>query len=146
MVVDVNVLAVLACAIAAMILGFLWYGPLFGKTWAELMGWGSMTAEMLKEKQRGATPGYIASFVGALVMAYILSHSISFAASYPALASYAHLQVGLTTGFFMWLGFVAPVTVGTVFWDGRPWRLWFINAGYYLVQLLIMGVILALWV
>ena len=146
MVVDVNVLAVLACAIAAMILGFLWYGPLFGKTWAELMGWGSMTAEMLKEKQRGATPGYIASFVGALVMAYILSHSIAFAASYPALASYSHLQVGLTTGFFMWLGFVAPVTVGTVFWDGRPWRLWFINAGYYLVQLLVMGTILALWV
>ena len=146
MVVDVNVLAVLACAIAAMILGFLWYGPLFGKTWAELMGWGSMTAEMLKEKQKGATPGYIASFVGALVMAYILSHSIAFAASYPALASYSHLQVGLTTGFFMWLGFVAPVTVGTVFWDGRPWRLWFINAGYYLVQLLVMGTILALWV
>ena len=146
MVVDVNVLAVLACAIAAMILGFLWYGPLFGKTWAQLMGWGSMTAEMLKEKQKGATPGYIASFVGALVMAYILSHSIAFAASYPALASYSHLQVGLTTGFFMWLGFVAPVTVGTVFWDGRPWRLWFINAGYYLVQLLVMGTILALWV
>ena len=146
MVVDVNVLAVLVCAIAAMILGFLWYGPLFGKTWAELMGWGSMTAEMLKEKQKGATPGYIASFVGALVMAYILSHSIAFAASYPALASYANLQVGLTTGFFMWLGFVAPVTVGTVFWDGRPWRLWFINAGYYLVQLLVMGTILALWV
>ena len=146
MVVDVNVLAVLACAIAAMILGFLWYGPLFGKTWAELMGWGSMTAEMLKEKQKGATPGYIASFVGALVMAYILSHSIAVAASYPALASYAHLQVGLTTGFFMWLGFVAPVTVGTVFWDGRPWRLWFINAGYYLVQLLVMVTILALWV
>ena len=146
MVVDVNVLAVLACAIAAMILGVLWYGPLFGKTWAQLMGWGSMTAEMLKEKQRGATPGYIASFVGALVMAYILSHSIAFAASYPALASYSHLQVGLTTGFFMWLGFVAPVTVGTVFWDGRPWRLWFINAGYYLVQLLVMGTILALWV
>ncbi|HEY4488154.1 MAG TPA: DUF1761 domain-containing protein [Candidatus Paceibacterota bacterium] len=146
MVVDVNVLAVLACAIAAMILGVLWYGPLFGKTWAQLMGWGSMTAEMLKEKQKGATPGYIASFVGALVMAYILSHSIAFAASYPALASYSHLQVGLTTGFFMWLGFVAPVTVGTVFWDGRPWRLWFINAGYYLVQLLVMGTILALWV
>ena len=39
---DINYLAVLACAIVAMPVGFLWFGPLFGKAWARHMGFGGM--------------------------------------------------------------------------------------------------------
>ena len=63
--VDVNYLAVLACGVVAMILGFLWYGPLFGKKWSQLMGWGEMTPELMAEKQKGARKGYAISFVTA---------------------------------------------------------------------------------
>ena len=35
--VAVNYLAVLAAAIASMVIGFLWYGPLFGKQYMALM-------------------------------------------------------------------------------------------------------------
>ena len=38
----INYLAVLACAIVAMPVGFLWFGPLFGKAWARHMGFGDM--------------------------------------------------------------------------------------------------------
>ena len=41
---SINYLAVLACAIVAMPVGFLWFGPLFGKTWARHMGFGDMQA------------------------------------------------------------------------------------------------------
>ena len=39
---SINYLAVLACAIVAMPVGFLWFGPLFGKAWARHMGFGGM--------------------------------------------------------------------------------------------------------
>ena len=32
---------------------------------------------------------------------------------------------------------------GVVIWEGKPWKLWFINAGFYLVSLLAMGTVLA---
>lgn len=33
----INIPAILAAILAAMVLGFLWYGPLFGKAWAREM-------------------------------------------------------------------------------------------------------------
>jgi len=39
---NINYLAVLTCAIVAMPVGFLWFGPLFGRTWARHMGLGDM--------------------------------------------------------------------------------------------------------
>lgn len=139
--IPINYLAVIAAAFASMALGMFWYGPLFGKQWSKLMGWGEMTPEKMKEKQKQAMPGYAISFVGALVMAYVLSHVIYFANVYASTG----LNSGLTSGFWMWLGFVAPVTIGTVIWDGKPWKLWYINAGYYLAALLVMGAILGYW-
>jgi hypothetical protein len=40
--IGVNYVAVLVCAIVARPVGFLWFGPLFGKTWARHMGFGDM--------------------------------------------------------------------------------------------------------
>jgi len=45
-----------------------------------------------------------------------------------------------------WLGLVVPVSLGIVLWEGKSWKLWFINASSYLVTLLAMGIILGLWV
>ncbi len=55
------------------------------------------------------------------------------------------MSAGVSVGFGAWIGFVAPVSLGIVLWDGKPWKLWMINAGYYLVGLLLIGSILALW-
>jgi hypothetical protein len=37
--ITINYLAVIAAAIAAVGVGVLWYGPLFGKEWMKLMGY-----------------------------------------------------------------------------------------------------------
>ena len=140
--VPVNYLAVLVSAVVFMVLGFLWYGPLFGKEWSKLMGWGEMTPEKMAEMQKAARPAYAISFVGALIMCFVLSHALIFASTY---LNESGVAAGLMTGFWNWLGFIAPATIGTVLWDKKPWKLWFINSGYYLVGLLIAGVILALW-
>lgn len=134
--------AVVVAAILSMVIGFVWYGPLFGKVWSELMGWGPMTPEKMKEMQKKARPAYAITFVASLVMAYVLAHTYVFASSY---TNTVGLVGGLMAGFWSWLGFIMPVTLGSVLWDGKPWKLWFINAGYWLVLLLVMGAVIGWW-
>ena len=138
--VDVNYLAVLAAGISNMILGFLWYGPVFGKQWMALSGRTPQSIE--GQKGKGMGKSYTLAFVGALLMAYVMSHALIFASEY---LGEEGLTAGLMTGFWNWLGFIAPVTLGTVLWDGKPWKLWILTNSYYLLSLLVMGVILALW-
>lgn len=77
---DINYLAVVVAAIAAMVLGFVWYGPLFGKPWMQLMGFTKDTIDQMKGK--GMTKNYVLMMVGALVMAYVLAHALEFASDY----------------------------------------------------------------
>ena len=137
--VPVNYVSVFAAAIAAMGLGFLWYGPIFGKQWKYLMG---LTDESMK--QTTLTPGQAMAggFVMTLIMAYVLAHALIFASTYLRASG---ISAGLMAGFWNWLGFVVPVTAGTYLWEGKPLKLWGLNASYYLASLLIMGGILALW-
>ncbi len=134
--VTVNYLAILLCGVVSMVLGSLWYGPLFGKMWMSLSG-----VSMGGEK-KSMTKSYLIAFVGALIMAFVLAHALVFAAAYLKASG---VSGGLMAGFWNWLGFVAPVTLGMVLWEGKSWKLWTLVNGYHLVQLLIFGVILSLW-
>ena len=137
----VSYLAIFVAAILNMVLGSVWYGPLFGKQWMALMGMSKEKMDSQKNKG-GMWKNYLLAFIGSLVMGYVLSHSIVFAGSYLNMSG---VQAGMMAGFWSWLGFVAPVTLGTVLWEGKPWKLWFLLNGYYLISLLIMGSVLAMW-
>src|SRR5580692_746010 len=138
--VSVNFLAVLVCGIVAMAIGYLWYGPLFGKQWAATMGW---SQEQVQQRMKsGSSWNYLWMFIGALVMALVLAHSVTFASMYGGFSGGA---IGAWIGFGCWLGFVAPSSVGGVLWEGKPWKWWFILNGYYLVTLIVMGIIIAVW-
>ena len=138
--VPINYLAVIVAAIANMVIGFLWYGPIFGKQWRALMG--MTNADMEAAKAKGMGKSYALMFVGALVMSYVLAHTLVFASAY---LNATGISAGLMTGFWNWIGFIAPVTIGMVLWDGKPWKLYILTNGYWLVALLVAGVILALW-
>ena len=138
--VQINFLAVITCVVVSMVLGSLWYGPIFGKTWIALMGFTEKDMEAAKAK--GMAKSYALMAVGSLVMAYVLAHSLVFAATF---LNVSGIGAGLQAGFWNWLGFIAPVTLGTVLWEGKPWKLWMLNNAYYLVLLCVMGTILALW-
>ncbi len=138
--VPVNYLAVLVAAVASMIIGSLWYGPLFGKPWMALIG---MTPEKIAAaKGKGMTMSYALMFVGSLVMSFVLAHSLIFASAY---TNTTGAIAGMMVGFWSWLGFVAPVTLGSVLWENKSWNLWLLNNGYYIVTLVVIGIILALW-
>ncbi len=135
---SVNVLAVVVASIAGMAIGFVWYSPLaFGKTWMKLMG--KSAKDMESEKKKSNMPMTMGvGFISTLVMAYVLSLFIQYmGASTPV--------QGAMTAFWAWLGFVATVTLSSVLWEGKPVKLYILNAAHYLVALLVMGAIIAAW-
>lgn len=136
--VEVNYLAVVLAGVASMVSGFLWYSPmLFGKPWMRLSGY---TAENLKKAQKEMGKWYGLSFLVSLVTAYVLSHVMTLSESF---FGYSRLSTGLTTAFWMWLGFMMPVQLtGEIFGD-KKWKLFAINTGYQLVSLVLMAVVLA---
>ncbi len=136
--VPVDYLGVLINAILSMVLGFLWYGPLFGKKWIKLS---SLKSDNSKASGSVMARMYTLMFIGALLMAFILDHALIFASVY--LKIYG-ISAGLMVGFVNWLGFIAPVTLNEVLAGNKSFRLWLINAGYYLILLLVMGIVFSL--
>ena len=135
--VPINYFAVVVAAAAMMALGFAWYGPLFGKQWAQLSGL-TMGPDT---KPKPIT--LVLMIISTLLMSFVLAHALIFASAYTQIFG---IGAGLQAGFWNWLGFIAPVTLSAVLWEHKPWKLWAIHSGYYLVGLCIMGIILALWV
>ncbi|MEK9157341.1 MAG: DUF1761 domain-containing protein [Patescibacteria group bacterium] len=134
-IVEVSLIAPFVCAVANMVLGMVWYNPAtpVGKMWMKESG---HKMESMTEKQKKMMGfSYLIAFVCAYTMAYVLGHVLAFAET----ASYGEALQG---AFWMWLGFVATVGTGVVLWEGKSWKLWAINTGYYLVAMLIMSTIL----
>lgn len=134
--VEVSLVSPLVCAVVNMILGgAIWYSPKtpIGKAW---MKESDCKMENMTEKQKKMMGvSYLIAFVCAYVMAYVLGHVLAFAET----SSYSEALQG---AFWMWLGFVATVGTGVVLWEGKSWKLWAINSGYYLVAMFIMSAIL----
>jgi hypothetical protein len=131
--VPINYLAVIVAAIVNYAIGAVWYGVMFGGPWKKLTG----VPEMKPTAQ-----SIVLGFVGAFFMSYILDHAIIFASTYMKAGG---IGAGLMCGFWNWLGFIAPVTLGVVIYEKKSWKLWLLNNAYWLVSLLLMGVILSLW-
>lgn len=116
----VNLTAIVAAGVTSMAVGFIWYGPLFGKTWMKLTG----KKEMGDKSQMPKT--YAILFAASLVTAYVLSV----------------LGASFQTAFWVWLGFQATLLLHSVLFEGKSWNLYFLNAGHQLVSLLAMSWIL----
>jgi hypothetical protein len=134
---QVNFVAVAVAAIASMAVGFGWYNPMFfGKAWMKQMGY---TEADLKAEQKKMGKLYGLSLIGAVVMAYVLSHVMKLSMG---VYGYTPIMTGVTTGFWMWLGFVAPVQMTDAIFGSKNWKLFKINTGYQLASLIVMGVVL----
>ena len=140
---DINYMAVLVSAIAAMVVGYLWFGPLFGKKWTKSNGMDQWSEEKRREASKSMTKAYVITFVLALVQAWVLAGVIWFMAH--AVNSDITVAGGLKAGFMMWLGFILPIKFGDKAWGSKKMETIVIELGNSLVTLLVMGIILALW-
>lgn len=135
--VDVNWPAVLAATLVPMLVGSLWYGPLFGKRWAKAMGW-NPDEPMTPERRAAGNRSMLLMVPVAFLGAYVLAHFIDYSASVSWLD-------GMQCGFWVWLGFQLPMVVQGRVFEGKRNELLWINGGYQLVALLLQGGLLALW-
>lgn len=135
---NINYIAVIVSALSGFALGAVWYGPLFGKQWMKAVG---LTEEEIK--QTNFVKVYGITFVLSVIAAYVLVHVLNaFAIALPEVTG---VQAGLQGGFWTWLGFVLTVKVTDGLFSRTPQRLVWIDAGYRLVWLVVMGIILAVW-
>ena len=128
--------SLIAAALAQVVIGFLWYGLLFGKTWQTLTGM-KKPAKITSEIKRKMSVSIVAALIMSFVTAYIMKITL---VQFP-FVTYA----GVTfVSLLMWLGFVLPVTLSSVLWEGRKVKLFVLNSLYYLASLVIVSWILLL--
>ena len=143
-VIAINYLAIGVCVILGMVLGFVWFTPLFGKAWARHMGMEDM------EQPDGAAMGKSMAifFVGNVLIVYVLAHSLGVwrASSWGLNPDMPTLAIALYSAGFTWLGFFLPMQMNRVAWEMKKWGLVAINAGFDLTRLLLYSFILAYWV
>jgi hypothetical protein len=129
-----NYLAILVSALLWRILGMLWYSPaLFGGTWMQITGMNDQLFAAMNPLLI-----YVMPVVAALVTFWVLAHAVAYAKAGSA-------GMGALVGFWNWLGFVGAIMFVALGFQGKPMALWYIDAGYDLVGLVIGGAILAVW-
>lgn len=125
--------SLLVSAVILWLLGATWYSPLlFAKPWTAIVG------RPMGEKPKGVVHGMIASFVGDLLVAFVLAHVVYWSGA-------DGFAMGAFIGFLTWLGFmVAPLYPQRIY-EGRPFKYFAINSGYWLTGLVVVGGLLSTW-
>ena len=131
---NINYIELLVAGVASMVVGYAWYGPLFGKAWMKESG---VTQAKIDAGKKEMPKTYGMMFVGSVITAYVLSVFIG-------LAGATDYMSAATVAFWAWLGFVATVMLGNVLFEGRSWNYLGINAGYNLVNMVVMSAVLVM--
>lgn len=124
--------AALVSAVAYYLLGWFWYGALFGKTWTALTHAAPSTTN-----SSDPVP-YIVAAATSLVLAYATAIMLDRNEDRTA-------AQGARFGLFLSIGLVASTTLETNLFEGRPVTLWLINAGYVVIGLTMIGAIVGGW-
>lgn len=129
--------------VAAFVTSFLWWGPLFGKKWAGLVG-----LRFDPDNRPPMGKPMLLQAIGTVFLTYVFWNVLHvFVVTHDAdglVRGDLSIVNALTGAFFTWLGFFVIVQLGQVAWENRPWALFFINAGGWLVQLAVMALLFAL--
>lgn len=140
----INYWAVLLAGVSAMVVGGIWYGPLFGNLWMKGMGWDPHDKALKEKMKKKAGPAYAQMFVGSLLTAFVLTHVLwAFGVALePKMGAFASAFQG---SLWTWLGFVLPVKYGDKLWNGKKFKYVAVDLGYQLVMLFIMALIITHW-
>lgn len=128
MVSNVSLAAVILAAFVGFAAGAIWY-RLFGTAWQVALG----RSEPFKPK----FGPFAVTIIAQLVMAYVL-------ASFIGEAGTVSMETGIVVGALVWLGFVATSIAVNDSFAGSPVTLTLIDAGHWLVVLVLMGATIGL--
>lgn len=138
---SISYFVIVVAALVPMILGMIWYGPLFGKKWMVLK---NISAENIESAQRGMWRAYLASFLANFIMAFVLSLLVL------NLELQDMIRESLLLGFLLWLGISFSTRFANYLWEpegvGKKFPLFLIDTGYFLVSILMMMLVISLWI
>jgi hypothetical protein len=124
----------LVSALMIWMIGAVWYSPLlFAKPWMALLG-----LPRDGGTQRTLVAGMVSSLICDWIVSFILWHVIAWSGA-------ANWRMGALLGFLCWAGFVAAIALPQGIYESRPFRLFAINAGYWLIAMVASGALLAVW-
>jgi hypothetical protein len=139
--IQTNYLTLLIATVAGFFLSFAWYSLMFGKAWAKEMGFDP------NEKPAASAMFKSLLLTGFAIFLIVLVMSNNIAAWTPS--SWGIKEVvnikysqALQAGGFTWLGFFMSNLLMGVAWEKRSWKLFAIDAGYYLALLLLVAFII----
>lgn len=123
-----------AAGAAAVAIGYGWYHPrAFGPLWMRLSG---MTPEMAERASKHRHLYALAGFATTFIVAYVVRTLL-------AATTIVDIGSAVRLALYLFAGLVAPILLGSVLWEHRPLRLYLINAGYWLVVLVVMAIIVS---
>jgi hypothetical protein len=137
----INMIAILVAVVVNFFLGFIWFTPLFGKIWGKEMGYDPN----MKPDNKVMFKGMAFMIIGNFLFAWVFAHNIAAWMFVPGIKEMSPFSNGLMSAVFTWLGFYFPGHLGATVWENKSWKLFFINAGYSLVSLLVVALILTYW-
>ena len=130
----VSVWGVLIGALAALVIGAVWYsGALYGGAWQSIMG---LSDSAMAKRARSAFPLLI---VVSLLTAYVLSLFIVYFHHY---VGGSWVRDGFYVGLLSFVGLAGTTVVGHAAFDPRDRKLVLINLGNRLVTLAALGLII----
>ena len=133
-----NYLAIPVAAVAAWVLGALWYG-LLAKPWVAAQR-KTMEAFKADRTEAGTIAAYVpfaTAFLAELVMAWVLAGVIGHLGP-----GQVTVRNGVISALFIWVGFVLTTVAVNNMFGGRKSMLTVIDAGHWLAVLLLMGAII----
>ena len=126
----INLWAVLTATVASCVLGGLWYSKLLlGRVWRREAG---------IDEAEASNP--IKVFGLAFVFTLISAAALSW-----LLGPYPNIIEGIRTGLVVGVGFVACSFGVNYQFSQKSGKLLSIDAGFHILQFLVMGIILSLW-
>lgn len=127
---DVNWIAVFGAALSGFVVGGIWYGPIMGKRWMGAVG---ISEEEIQEGSTGKL--YLGAFVLSVIASWTLAHTF---ATYAVELSFT---VKVLTAMGVALGFLIPAIGTNYLFSQRSKELFLIDAMYWLLFYLAMGVV-----
>ena len=131
--IEVTFFPILAAGIVSAVIGFVWYHPrVFGSAWMRMS---NITPEMAERGKKRMPLYAFLAFLASMLAAYVMN--------YFGIAWGVYDWIGaIELGIWSWIGFVAPAMLGQVLWEQKPFLLYLINAGYWLVSFVAMAIVL----
>ncbi len=127
---EINFVSGIVASFTGLVLGYLWYSVIFAKEWQRLSG---VTDEQLGTGMAKKTIGsYLLTLVMSLTMAAFVGAD-------------ATPMFGLFAGLAAGIGWVAMAFGTNYLFEHKPLKLYLINAGYNVVLLGIIGLIIGLF-